>query len=71
MTRSQLQENWKIRKYLEATSVGQRRNQERNFRIFETEWFRDMPKMCQLARQELRAQDRKLQLFASEKSYGF
>ena len=71
MTRSQLQENWKIHKYLEATSVGQRRNQKRNFRSFETEWFRDTSKMCQLARQELRAQDRKLQLMASEKSYGF
>ena len=71
MIRGQLQENWKIHKYLEATSVGQRRNQKRNFRSLETEWFRDMPKMCHLARQKLRAQDKKLQVMASEKSYGF
>lgn len=48
MIRGQLQENWKIHKYLEATSVGQRRNQKRNFRSLE-----------------------KLQVMASEKSYGF
>lgn len=35
MIRGQLQENWKIHKYLEATSVGQRRNQKRNFRSLE------------------------------------
>ena len=69
MIRSQLQENWKIHKYLEATSVGQRRNQKRNFRSFETECFRDMPKMCQLAHQELRAQDRKLQVMASRSDF--